>query len=78
MSVCSKFIERIYFNFCGQLLVVKKNKSYPSICNSFISSFLAASVPYTIGVHMDDIEYHKGRDKGDAEGTEQAVAPGTY
>jgi len=60
--------ERYCGRYLGTEATVQANAATVSVCT--------ASVPYTIGVHMDDIEYHKGRDKGDAEGTEQAVAPG--
>ena len=54
------------------------NNSYLSTYNSFILSILAATVPYTIGVSFDDIEYHKTVADGKADGSEQMVAPGKY
>ena len=55
-----------------------KINSYLSTYNSFILSILAATVPYTIGVSFDDIEYHKTVADGKADGSEQMVAPGKY
>ena len=47
-----------------------------SISQWFIYFILAASVPYTIGVHLDDIETHGANT--DATTSEQVVAPGVY
>merc|ERR1711953_379247 len=56
--------------FCGRYLgtLATVQASVVSVCT--------ASVPYTIGVHMDDIEEHAAIDKGNTGGSEQAVAPG--
>ena len=76
-SVCSKYIDSSYFQLLQSTVGSKKvNHILPYV--NLISSFLAASVPYTIGVHMDDIEEHAAIDKGNTGGSEQVVAPGKY
>lgn len=70
VSLCSK--SAVFLSITVNCKINLKFYTYKSV----ILSILAASVPYTVGVSFDDIEYHKTVADGKADGSEQMVAPG--